>query len=127
LYDLEIYIIDRVWFMINSGESHTPLALPILEIWIFEILKIRTLKSNNSRSIIVRIFWFAYYCFSCVSEQESILKKAGAFGRPWPKLLILQNHCLQNCWSLPLEVIYTVTVYLISRSVGKEEKNFNTL
>ncbi len=79
LYDLEIYMIDRVWFMINFGEGHFPLAPPMLEIWIFEILKIRTLKSNNSRSIIVRIFWFAYYCSSDVSEQESIKKSGGVW------------------------------------------------
>jgi hypothetical protein len=79
LYDLEVYIIDRVWFMINFGESHSPLAPPILEIWIFEILKIRTLKSNNSRSIIFRIYWFAYYCSLDISEQESIKKSGGVW------------------------------------------------
>jgi hypothetical protein len=44
--------------------------------------------SNNSTSIIVRIFWFAYYCFSCVSEQESIKKKWGRLVDPDPKFLL---------------------------------------
>jgi hypothetical protein len=86
IFYLEIYKIDRAWFMIYFGESYTLLAPLIIEIWIFEISKIRTLKSNNLRSIIARIFWFAYYCSSGVSEQESIDKKVGAFGGPWPPL-----------------------------------------
>jgi hypothetical protein len=111
-YDLKIYMVDRAWFMFNFGESYFPLASPIIEIWIFEISEIRSLKSNNSRNIMVRIFWFAHYCFSCVSEQESIDKKVGVFGGPWLKFL--NNNALKKYSIIIKEVKLLIIIVLVS-------------
>jgi hypothetical protein len=113
LYDLEIYMIDRAWFMINFGESHIPLAPPIIEMWIFENLKIQTLKSNNSRSIIVRIFWFVYYCSSGVSEQESINKKVTqiCLYENWT-LYTLVGRIFSLAWSWSIIVSHGTRVFM---------------